>query len=183
MTSTVIARRYAKALFMVGKGENKLEAFGEILKDVLAFLEENPEVESALVSPVFPADLKHQVVEQIIKAFDMDEIMASFLKLLVERRRIQHLRQIIMCFQEFLDEEMGVVRAVVRTAVPLPDDLKDKIAEVLAQVSGKQVALQLEEDPEIIGGVVARIGDMVWDGSIRSQLEGFKESIGRGELG
>ncbi len=180
MTSTVIARRYAKALFMVGKGEDKLEAFGRLLQDLLAFLEENPDVEAALVSRVFPADVKQQVVDKILSAFEVDEIMANFLRLLVERRRIQYLRQIINCFQEFLDEEMGVVRAVVRTAVPLPDDLQDKLAEVLAQISGKQVALELEEDPEIIGGVVAHIGDMVWDGSIRSQLEGFKESIREG---
>ncbi len=159
---------------MVGKAEDKLEAFGETLKQVLAFVEENPEVEAALVSPVFPADIKQNVVDEIIKAFAVDDIMAGFLRLLVQRRRIQHLRHIINCFQELLDEEIGVVRAVVRTAVALPEDLKEKIAEVMAQVSGKKVTLQLEEDPEIIGGVVARIGDMVWDGSIRSQLQALK---------
>ncbi len=174
MTSTVIARRYAKALFMVGKAEGKLEAFGETMKQVMAFIEENPEVEAALISPVFPADIKQNVVNEMIRAFAMDEIMAGFMRLLVQRRRIQHLRQIISCFQELLDEETGVVRAVVRTAVPLPEDLRDKIAEIMAKVSGKKVTLQLEEDPEIIGGVVARIGDMVWDGSIRSQLQALK---------
>ncbi len=168
---------------MVGKEQKKLETIGEVLKQVMDFLEENPDLEQALVNPVFPADLKRQVVDEIIKAFDVDEVLANFLTLLVERRRIQHLRQIINCFQEFLDEEMGVVRAVVRTAITLPDDLREKVAEILAKVSGKEVVLQLEEDPDIIGGVVTRIGDMVWDGSIRSQLEGFKESIGRGELG
>ena len=74
------------------------------------------------------------------------------------------------------------MRAVVTTAVPMPDDLEAKLKDMLARVTGKDVVLELQEDPTIIGGVVAHIGDMVWDGSIRSQLLGFKESIGRGEL-
>ncbi|MGB9711980.1 MAG: F0F1 ATP synthase subunit delta, partial [Dissulfurimicrobium hydrothermale] len=76
-----------------------------------------------------------------------------------------------------------VVRAVVKTVVPMPKDLQGKFAEILAKISGKKVALELQEDPSIIGGVVASIGDMVWDGSIRSQLQGFRESIERGDLG
>ncbi len=182
MTSTVIARRYAKALFLVAKDEGKLEEFGKTLQAIEGFFEQSPDVEAALVSPVFPPDLKQQVVDELIKAYSVDPTLAKFLTLLVEQHRIQHLRQIGQCYQELLDEEMGVVRAVVTTAVPIPDDLKDKVAGALAKAAGKEVVLQLNEDPSIIGGVIARIGDMVWDGSIRSQLSGFKDSIGRGEL-
>jgi F-type H+-transporting ATPase subunit delta len=82
-----------------------------------------------------------------------------------------------------MDEEIGRVRATVRTAVPIPDDLKDKVAGALAKATGKEVILVTEEDPDIIGGVVAHVGDIVWDGSIKSQLAGLKESIGRGEQG
>ncbi|MCK4426120.1 MAG: F0F1 ATP synthase subunit delta [Deltaproteobacteria bacterium] len=183
MTSTVIAKRYAKALFAVAKEEGKLEAYGEALKDIDAFLERSPDVEAALVSPVFPADIKQTVVKEIIKASGVEDALAIFLRLLVERGRIQYLKLIVNCFQEFMDEETGVVRAVVLSAVPLPEDLRDKFSEVLAQVTGKQVTLEIEEDPAIIGGVVAHIGDMVWDGSIKSQLQSIRESIGRGELG
>ncbi len=183
MTNTVIAKRYAKALFAVAKEEGKLEAYGEALKDIDAFLERSPDVEAALVSPVFPADIKQTVVKEIIKASGVEDALAIFLRLLVERGRIQFLKLIVNCFQEFMDEETGVVRAVVLSAVPLPEDLRDKFSEVLAQVTGKQVTLEIEEDPAIIGGVVAHIGDMVWDGSIKSQLQSIRESIGRGELG
>ena len=183
MTSTVIAKRYAKALFAVAKEEGKLEIFSQALKDMETFLEESPDVEAALVSPVFPADLKLSVMREIIKASKLEDSLANFLRLLVERCRIQHLKMIVDSFQEFMDEEMGVVRAVVRSAVSLPEDLKKKLSDVLSQVTGKHVALKLEEDPSIIGGMVAHIGDVVWDGSIRSQLQCIKESIGRGELG
>lgn len=182
MTSTVIAKRYAKALFAVAKEEGKLEAYSQALKDIDAFLEESPEVEATLVSPVFPADIKKTVIKEIIKALRVEAALANFLQLLVERGRIQHLKLMVACFQELMDEETGVVRAVVRSAVPLPKDLQDKFSEVLAQVAGKQVTLQIEEDPAIIGGVVAHVGDMVLDGSIKSQLQSIRESIGRGEL-
>ena len=183
MTSTVIARRYAKALFAAAKEEGKLEVFSQTLKGIDAFLEENPDIEGTLVNPIFPADLKHSVMEGIIKALAVEGTLVNFLKLLVDRRRIQYLRQIVDSFQELMDKETGVVRAVVQSAVPLPEDLQKKFAEVLAQVTGKQVTLEMEEDPAIVGGVVAHIGDMVWDGSIRSQLQNIRESIGRGELG
>ncbi len=182
MTSTVVAKRYAKALFAVAREEGKLEAYAQVLADINAFLSKSPDIEASLESPVFPIDLKHKVVEELVKAYGVDDVMANFLRLLVERGRIQHLRLIAEGYQELMDEEMGVVRAVVKTAVPLPEDLKEKMAEAFAQASGKKVVLQVQEDPEIIGGVVAHIGDMVWDGSIKSQLQGFKESIGRGEL-
>ena len=183
MTSTVIAKRYAKALFAVAKEEGKLEAYGEALKDIDAFLERSPDVEAALVSPVFPADIKQTVVKEIIKASGVEDALAIFLRLLVERGRIQYFRMIVSCFQEFMDEETGVVRAVVRSAVPLPEDLQKQFKEVLKKATGKQVTLEIEEDPAIIGGIVAHIGDMVWDGSIKSQLQSIRESIGRGELG
>jgi len=182
LTSTVIARRYAKALFLVAKDEGKLEEFGKTLQAIKEFMDRSPDVEAALISPVFPPDLKQKVVDEIVKAYSVDPTLAKFLTLLVEQHRIQHLRQIGQCYQELLDEEMGVVRAVVTTAVPIPDDLKDEVAKALAKAAGSEVVLQLNEDPSIIGGVVARIGDKVWDGSIRSQLNGFKDSIGRGEL-
>ncbi|NDY42073.1 ATP synthase F1 subunit delta [Dissulfurirhabdus thermomarina] len=183
MISTVVARRYAKALFAIAKEEGTLEEMYRVLGEIHGFLADSPEVEAALSSPVLPMELKHKAVQEIIKAFGVQGTLARFLELLVDRRRIQHLGLIAECYQELMDEEMNVVRAVVRTAVPLPDDLKARVSEALARVSGKEVKLELREDPSVIAGVVAQIGDKVLDGSIASQLQGFKESIERGELG
>ncbi len=183
MTSSIVARRYARALFAIGKDAGKLDEFSKSLGDVVSFLEQSPEVEEALISPVYPPDLKGKVMDEILSALGVGEEFKRFMGLLVERRRIQVVKAIKNAFQEFMDEEMGVMRAVVTTAVPVGGELKDKLKEVLAKVTGKDVVIELQEDPAIIGGVVAHIGDMVWDGSIRSQLRGFKESIGRGELG
>lgn len=182
MSGTVVARRYAKALFAVGKEEGKLQEYGDALAQVASFLEENPEIEAALASPVFPLESKGAIIDEVVKAFGVTGELAALLSLMAERNRLMYLRQVAEHYRELLDEETGVVRAVVRTAVPISDELKQRMAEAFAKVVGRQVELEVKEDPEIIGGVIAHIGDVIWDGSIRSQLQGFKESIGRGEL-
>ena len=182
MISSIVARRYARALFTIAKEAGKLEEFAEQLGTIAGFLEQEPEIQEVLESPVFPPDLKGRIADELLKAVGAGDELTRFIQLLVERRRIQVIRAIQRFYQEFIDEETGVVRAVVTTAVPMPDDLEAKLKDMLARVTGKDVVLELQEDPTIIGGVVAHIGDMVWDGSIRSQLLGFKESIGRGEL-
>ncbi len=125
---------------------------------------------------------KGAIIEKVVEAFELSGGLATFLSLMAERNRLMHLRQVADFYRELLDEETGVVRAIVRSAVPLSDDLRQRLAEAFGKVVGKSVELEVKEDPEVIGGVIAHIGDVIWDGSIRSQLQGFKESIGRGEL-
>lgn len=181
MTSIVLARRYARALFTLGKERGELDTICEKMVALDAFLRENPEIEQALSNPIYPPDVKKAVTDEIVKAFELSGTMETFLDLLVERRRVHYFRQIIDAFQGLVDEEKGVVKATVQTAVPLPEDLAEKLKELLAKVAGKQVVVQVKEDPEIIGGVIVRIGDTVWDGSIKSQLQALKQSIERGE--
>ena len=183
MISTVLARRYAKALFAAGKDEDKLKAFNETLQAVRSFLESNPDIQAALESPVIGLGVKQEVVEHLIKAAKIPKTMANFMRVLVQNNRIHYIGLIADAYQELMDEEMGVVRAKVITAVPLKKNLKSKMEKVFSEVTGKKVVLVAEQDPDIIGGVIAHVGDMVWDGSIKSQLEGLKESIGRGEIG
>jgi len=183
LISTVLARRYAKALFAAGKEEDKLQAFNETLQALNEFLKANPDIEAALESPVIGLDVKQEVVEELIKAAKVDKIMANFLRTLVQNNRVHYLGLIADAYQELMDEEMGIVRAKVITAIPLKKDLQKKMQDTFSQLTGKQVVLEAVEDPDIIGGVIAKVGDKVWDGSIKSQLMGFKESIGRGEIG
>ena len=110
------------------------------------------------------------------------DAVAKFLRLLVEKRRIHHIAQIAEAYQELLDEELGISRAKVVAAIELSPEDQQKLAEALEKVTGQKVIVEMEVDPSIIGGVVARIGDLVLDGSIRAQLEKFKESIRRGEV-
>jgi len=165
----------------LGKEIGELDSIREKVVAIDAFFRENPDIEQALSNPIYPPDVKKAVTEEIVKAFEMSGALETFLGLLIERRRVHYFHLIIDAFQEFVDEEKGVVKAIVKTAVPLPDDLSEKVKDLLAKVAGKQVVVQVKEDPEIIGGIIVRIGDTVWDGSIRSQLQALKQSIERGE--
>ncbi len=182
MIRTIIAQKYAKGLFAVGKELGKAKEFGEELKKVYEFLSAHPEVLEALQSPIYPPDLKLEIVEEIIKGLSLDEEVARFLRLLVEKKRIQFIKEIIEIYDELLDEEMGIARAEVRIAFePTEEDLS-KLSEALKKLVGKEVRLQVRVDPELIGGLVVKVGDLVLDGSVRAQLQAFKESIIRGEV-
>ncbi len=182
MTRKVIALKYARGLFAVGKEDGQFKEYGQELDRLAAFLREAPDIMEALENPVFPPDLKLQIVEELIKALNIIDAVAKFLRLLVEKRRIHHIAQIAEAYQELLDEELGISRAKVVAAIELSPEDQQKLAEALEKVTGQKVIVEMEVDPSIIGGVVARIGDLVLDGSIRAQLEKFKESIRRGEV-
>jgi len=179
---TIVALKYARGLFAAGKEDGRFKEYGEELQRVAEFLKGQPEILEALESPIYPPDLKMEIVEEVIKGLNVDEAVAKFLRLLVEKRRIQFIADIAVAYQQLLDEELGIARAEVRVATPLDEETQKALAEALSKKIGREVVLQVVEDPDILGGVVARVGDLVLDGSIRAQLEKFKESIIRGEV-
>jgi F-type H+-transporting ATPase subunit delta len=110
----------------------------------------------------------------------MTPIMRSFIKLLIEKQRVQHLPEITEYYHRLIDEHSNVARAKVTAATKLDEKAIQEIAQALEQRTGKQIVVEFKEDPALIGGVVAQIGDLVLDGSVRRQLLNFKESIKRG---
>ncbi len=182
MIRTIVAQKYARGLFAAAKDEGRVKEYGEELRRVAEFLKGQEEILEALESPIYPPDLKMEVVEEIIKGLKVEEAIAKFLRLLVEKRRIQFIADIVDAYQALLDEELGIARVEVRVPDSLDSELEKALAEALAKRVGREVVLKVVEDPSIIGGVWAKVGDLVLDGSIRAQLEKFKESIIRGEV-
>jgi len=174
------ALKYAKGLFIAGKELNKVKEFGEELKNLTAWLKENPEILRALQSPIYPPEVKMEILQEILKYFKVDPEVERFLRLLVERRRMQYLEEIVTMYQALLDEELGIARGEVITAFPLSEEEKKELEQALKGVLKKEVFLEAKVDPEIIGGVKIKIGDYIWDGTLKSQLEKFKEIIIKG---
>jgi len=174
------ALKYAKGLFIVGKELNKAKEIGEELKNLRAFLLDYPEVLRALQSPVYPPEVKLEILQEILKYFTVDPEVERFLKILIERRRIQLLEEIVAMYQALLDEELGIARGEVITAYPLLEEERKELEETLKGVLKKEVILEARVDPEIIGGLKIKIGDYVWDGTLKSQLEKFREIIIKG---
>lgn len=181
MISKVVAKRYAKALFVVGKEEDRLEAYQAELNGFAQILQGSPELRDALTNPVYPTDMKARLMSDLAGTLKLSPIMGNFMKLLVEKRRILYVPDIAELHQKLTDEFMGVKRAVVTAAISLGEDLKQSVREALEKATGKKIVLSTEEDPSIIGGLVVRAGDMVWDGSVRTQLWDIKEILKRGE--
>jgi len=181
LRATIVAFRYAKGLFAVAKEQNKLKEFGEELKELSELLSQMPDVLSALQNPIYPPDLKMEILNEILKVVQVDPEIERFLRLLVERRRIQFIQEIVKMYQSLLDEEMNIARGEIITAFELGEEEKKNLEEVLKEYLKKEVILEPRKDESIIGGVKIKIGDLVFDGTIKTQLTKFKEII-KGEV-
>ena len=176
MRQTILARRYAKALFSLGKEDGKNEQYSEVLS-AIAELYKDETVENALVNPLYPVEARLKVMAKIGELAKADAIMARFLALLVEKKRADILPDIAAEMRIMVDQEQNISHGSVVSAIELDDALKGKIQQALEKITGNKVILETSVDPTIIGGVIAKVGDLVLDGSIKTQLNGLKESI------
>lgn len=177
MKQTILARRYAKALFAIGKENDAYEAFNETLQAVAELYTSQAEVADALTNPLYPVDVREKVMAGIIDSAGIEKIPANFLNLLVEKRRAVILPEIAEQFKIMVDQEKNISHGSVTSAVELSDDLHAKVQTALEKLTGKKVELSTSVDPSLIGGIVAKVGDLVLDGSIKTQLAGLKDSI------
>jgi len=173
---TILARRYAKALFSLGKEQGKNEKYSEVL-GAIAELYKDESVENALVNPLYPLEARQKVMAKIAELAKADDIMTRFLQLLVEKKRAEILPDIAHEMRVMVDQEQNISHGSVVSAIELDKGLKEKIQQTLEKVTGKKVILETTVDPSIIGGIIAKVGDLVLDGSIKTQLNGLKESI------
>ena len=177
MRQTILAKRYAKALFAVSQEEGKSEIYRETLNVLGDFLQKYPEAKDALTNLLYPMELKEKVMARLISELQAPQYMANFLNLVVQKRRADILPEIGAEFQALVDADQNVSRGTLIAAWDMPGDLQAKVQTTLENITGKKVILTTEIDPAIIGGIVAKVGDLVMDGSIKTQLAGLNESI------
>jgi F-type H+-transporting ATPase subunit delta len=139
------------------------------------------ELEQAITNPLYGASGRKKVLETVIGKVGISKIVESFLLLLFDKGRFDFLSDINEFYQKLADELKGVLRASLVSAAELSSDTVEKIRTTLSKKTGKDIILQVEQDPSLIGGIVSRIGDLVLDGSIKSQLLNMRESLKRGE--
>ncbi len=181
MRSSVIARRYAKALMLIGKEDGNSEIYRKQLNDFVELLDREKQLENAICNPIYAAKNRRNVLHAILDKATLSDAVTSFLMLLFDKGRIQFLRDIRDHFNLLVDEFKGIIRANLVSATELSDETLEQIRASLSKMTGKQVLLETQQDPDLIGGVVTKIGDLVLDGSIRTQLQNMRESLKRGE--
>jgi F-type H+-transporting ATPase subunit delta len=176
-----IARRYAKALLIIGKEDGQAETYRDELDGFAKLMAKEKELEQAITNPLYGASGRKKVLETVIGKVGISKILASFLLLLFDKGRFDFLSNINEFYQKLADELKGVLRASLVSASELPSETVEKIRTTLSKRTGKDIILQVKQDPSLIGGIVSRIGDLVLDGSIKSQLLNMRESLKRGE--
>jgi F-type H+-transporting ATPase subunit delta len=179
LTGEVLARRYAGALADLAFEEKAHDAVRTQLNAFAGIAVESGIV-AALLDPSLGLDEKIALVDEVAGTLKFEKILANFVKLLVEKKRIGDIVAINEVFQMILDEKVGRVRAEVVLPSAAGKDEIEEIKKGLEKATGKEVVLDVSIDPALLGGVVARVGSIVYDGSIRTQLENIKNNIMRG---
>jgi F-type H+-transporting ATPase subunit delta len=181
MKNLAIARRYAKALMLIGKEDGQAEKYREELSSLAELFNQGQELGQTICNPLYDAGGRKKVLEVVIGKLDASKVMTSFMLLLFEKGRIGFIANINDFYQKLADDLKGIGRASVISASKLSSDAVEKIRESLSKMTGKEIKLDVEEDSSLIGGVVTKIGDLVLDGSIKAQLLNMRESLKRGE--
>ena len=182
MTETVIAHRYASALFALGKkqGEAALSAHGACLAELAEMLAAEPKLRLVFKSPIISAEEKKSLVGKLLDALKADKTMRNFCFLLADKNRMGILSEIAEWYGMLLDEANGIMRGTVLTAIKLSPERQTEIRETLKQKTGKNLELSFSIDPEILGGMILAVGDRVMDASLRAQLGMLRENLRRG---
>jgi F-type H+-transporting ATPase subunit delta len=172
-----LIRGYAQALFSVAEAEGVLNDVGDELFRFARVLEKQPRLRSALTDISLPAERKRKVLNEILGK-KANPHTVNILVFVVEQGRARDLGAIVDELVRLAAERRRRAVAEVRTAVPLSGQQRKRLAEALSGATGKQIELKVIVDPEsVIGGVVARVGDQVFDGSVRRRLELARERM------
>jgi F-type H+-transporting ATPase subunit delta len=174
-----IAEVYARALFDVAKENDVLEQIRDELNEFTDALEDedNRELRLFFFSPYFSSEEKKEAVEKVVD--DADERFVNFLKLLAERHRIPVVPRIRRRFESLWAEENRLLPVTVTSAVELDDELVKGIGRRIEEQTGRKVELSSKIDPDVLGGLVVRVGNMVLDASVRNRLEKIRKQVAR----
>lgn len=174
MVSGAAAARYAQAVFQIAVEQDSFDEWNRDLERISA-VTSNPEMAAFLRNANISRSEKERVALETI--IGVSSLAQNLVRLLVERNRLQESARIFQLFEEMMFERRGIARATITTAVPLTSSDEPPIVEKLGEITGKNVRLTAEVAPEIIGGLVARIGDKLFDGSTRSKLESLRRRL------
>jgi F-type H+-transporting ATPase subunit delta len=177
MITGSLARRYAKALLSLGVQQQTYDALGRELDRAADTFVASGELRVALENPVFPLEKRRLILDELTRRLALSKVVRNFVMLLLDKGRIGALPDIARAHRALVDEHAGRIRASVTSARPLDPALEARLRTALERQSGKTVILEKREDPKIIGGLVTQLGDLVFDGSVRSQLASLREQL------
>jgi F-type H+-transporting ATPase subunit delta len=177
MSTRTSATRYARALLDVALQEADPASVDRGLADFAGAMASSPELTQAMTNPSVPAAARRGIVAAIVQRLAPPTPAAKLLALLAERDRMALLPEVLEVYRELVLDHQRIVKANVRSAVPLPMGDIAALQVRLSEATGRQVQVETTVDPSLIGGLVAQIGSTVYDGSVRTQLQKMRQQL------
>jgi F-type H+-transporting ATPase subunit delta len=177
MVNVSVARRYARALLEASE-PGAVTGIADQLSTLAELVASNPALADVIVNPAYSRAQRHGVVDGLSQVLKVEStVLRNFLRLLVDRSRLAMLPDIARLFRDMADEKAGRVRGTVVSAIPLDPQSIRQLESILSRVVQKQVVLETRVDREILGGVSTQVGSVVYDGTLRSQLDELKRAL------
>lgn len=169
--------QYANALADVAMAQGAADPALKQLRDFVAAFGESAELRNVLANPAVPRDEKHEVIEKIGARLGATKIIRNFLWVIVDHYRTHILPEILETFQEVIRQRQGIAEAEVSSAVELSAAQKKRFGQILERITGKKVEAKFSLDPALLGGAVVRVGDTIYDGSVRNSLNEMRARL------
>ncbi len=169
--------QYANALADIALAQEAAEATAKELNAFGAAYAESAELRTFLASPAVTVEAKHAVLEKITERLRASKIIRNFLFVIADHRRTHLIPEIVAALQQILRQRQGVAEAEISSAVELSAAQKKELAATLARLTGKKIETKYSLDPALLGGAVVRIGDTIYDGSLRSRLNEMRSRL------
>jgi F-type H+-transporting ATPase subunit delta len=177
MSNRPSAARYARALFDIALKESDVTKVHQDLAAVVSIIAENAELARVLASRTVPELARRNIIVSVGEQLGVAAPVGKLLGLLADRRRLELLPDIAAVYTERLHAHQNVLQAEVSSAAPLSAEATQALEASLSSVTGKQVTMRVSVDPTLLGGVVARVGSTVYDGSVRTQLKKMRDQL------
>jgi F-type H+-transporting ATPase subunit delta len=177
MVHVSVARRYARAL-LAASPSGAVVGIADQLSALANLMESNPPLADVVRNPAYTRGQRHGVVDALIQLLKPEApLLPNFLRLLVDRHRLEMLPDIARLFRDMADEKAGRVRGTVVSAIPLEPESIKQLESTLSHLVQKQVVLDTRVDRQVLGGVSTQVGSVVFDGTLRSQLDDLKRAL------
>lgn len=177
MKTGAAARRYAKAVFSIGVESGEFERIGQEIAGVVSAMELDATMKDILTNPLYDATVRKGIIAGLSDKKTFTPTTKNFLLLLVDKDRISLLPEISRQYQELSDEKAGRMKATIVTASKVSEAIVKELTSSLERNTGKKVFLSYKVEPALVGGIVLKVGDIVYDGSIRTQIHKLKDNI------
>jgi F-type H+-transporting ATPase subunit delta len=168
---------YANALADVALAQGPADRAVKQLGDFVGAFSESADLRNVLGSPAVPREAKHRVIEKITARMGADKIIRNFLYLIADHQRTHMLPEIFAAFQEAIRQRQGIAEAEIASAVELSAAQKKRFSQALERITGKKIEAKFVLDAKLLGGVVARVGDTIYDGSVRNSLNEMRARL------